>query len=289
MNLQNTEPYNVAKAFFEQMYQYDSQINDTQSEPELAEDGTEEEKSSSESRTDSSPIPKLTHPKTILPEFLQEFIHVIQFCHLCTKGKVTPVLYSIASNNEINNWFSSLKLSCLPIPRQGPKRNLRDTSDTEDDNISSPDQKLSRKDHYLIHTMLKLHDTMDKNNLKQSIEKDEKEPGFPRLEMHVKNLILNASATPPFDVQATKPADFYSTFLSKKSQFKAKEMILHRFHLDKIAFNPNAYFIANLWHGNFFWLLPDSPSGVSIFFCPETKSYNAIELEKEKTLLLQIK
>jgi hypothetical protein len=161
-----------------------------------------------------------------------------------------------------------------------------DSPTSEDENISSPEQKLSRKDHYIIHTMLKLHDTIDKNNLKQTLEKDEKEPGFPRLEPYVKNMILNASALPPFDVQAPKPTEFYTTFLSKKSQFKAKEMMLHRFQLDKVAFNPSTYFIANLWHGDFFWLLPDSPSGVSIFFCPETKSLNAAELEKEKNFAL---
>ncbi len=145
---------------------------------------------------------------------------------------------------------------------------------------------MSRKDKYLIHTMLKLHEMMDQNYLKQTLEKEEKEPGFNRLEPHRKNLILNASATPPFDTQASKPTDFYTTFLSKKSQFKAKEMMLHRFHLDKVAFNPSSSFIANLWNSDFFWILPDSPSGVSIFFCPETKSLNAIELEKEKNFAL---
>jgi hypothetical protein len=134
--------------------------------------------------------------------------------------------------------------------------------------------------------MLKLHETMDKNQLKQSIEKEEKEPGFNRLESYRKNLILNASATPPFDVPALKPTKFYNTFLSKKSQFKAKEMMTHRFHLDKIAFNLSTAFISNLWNSDFFWILPDSPSGVSIFFCPETKSINAFELEKERNFAL---
>jgi hypothetical protein len=74
--------------------------------------------------------------------------------------------------------------------------------------------------------------------------------------------------------------------LGKKSQFKAKEMISHRFYLDKIAFNPSSAFVANLWNCDFFWILPDSPSGVSIFFCPETKSMNASELEKERAFAL---
>jgi hypothetical protein len=134
--------------------------------------------------------------------------------------------------------------------------------------------------------MMKLHDTMDSNNLKQISEKEEKEPGFPRLETHRKNLILNATSLSPYNTQADKPTEFYKNFLSKKSQFKAKEMMLHRFHLDKVAFNPNTSFITNLWNGDFFWVLPDSPSGVSIFFCPETKSLNASEIEKVKHFAL---
>lgn len=37
---------------------------------------------------------------------------------------------------------------------------------------------------------------------------------------------------------------------------------------------------------DFFWILPDSPSGVSIFFCPESKSRNAAEIERERSFAL---
>jgi hypothetical protein len=286
MELPNTDPYSVAKAFFDKMYQYDSQLNEAQSVPDLSDETAVDDKSSSDSMNDIDQNLKPSTWEAKPSEFLQEFIHVIQFCHLCAKGKIPPVLYSLATNLDIQNWFSTLKLKTMPIPRHGPKRTAMDTPTTDDEIAFSPEQKLSRKDHYLIHTMLKLHESIDKNTLKQTQEKDEKEPGFHRLELHIKNLILNASATPPFDTQAPTPTEFYSTFLSKKSQFKAKEMILHRFHLNKIAFNPSTYFIANLWHGDFFWLLPDAPSGVSIFYCPETKSLNAAELEREKNYAL---
>ena len=154
-------------------------------------------------------------------------------------------------------------------------------SDSESE-ISSPDNKISKKDHYLINTMIKLHDTMDKT----SKSKEEKELGFKRLELHCKKLILNASAVTPFTTEASTPTKFYSTFLSKKSQFKAKDMLIHRFHIAKIAFNPNSTFITNLWNSKFFWLLPDSPSGSSIFYCPETKSMNTFELQIERNLAL---
>lgn len=60
-------------------------------------------------------------------------------------------------------------------------------------------------------------------------------------------------------------------FLAKKSLFNAKDFIAHRFTMNRIAFNPGTSFISGLWHCDFFWTLADTPSGVSIFFCPEIK------------------
>ncbi len=184
-----------------------------------------------------------------------------------------PVLYSLASSPATQNWFSTLSLSCLPVPCHGPKHtSSTDSADFDSGNIPSPDQKMSRKDHYIIHTMMKLHDTMDQNNLKQTLEKEEKEPGFNRLEPHLKNLILNASAPAPFDVQAPKPTEFYMKFLSKKSQFKAKEMMLHRFHLGKVAFNPSTSFIANLWNSVFSGFYRTPPLGL-VFSSAQKQSH----------------
>jgi hypothetical protein len=133
--------------------------------------------------------------------------------------------------------------------------------------------------------MMKLHESIDKSHQKLYQDKEAKEPGFKCLEPHQKNLVLNASALPPYDTLASAPNEFYNSFLSKKSQFRAKEMMTHRFYLDKIAFNPNTLFIANLWNCDFFCILPDSPSGVSIFFCPETKSLMHLDKKKKDPLL----
>jgi len=95
--------------------------------------------------------------------------------------------------------------------------------------------------------MLKINDAMDKNYK----EKSDKEPGFSRLEEHRKNLILNTSAVPPYDNPASQPTEFFMTFLAKKSQFKAKDMILHRLQSDKISFNPGSSFINSLWNCDF--------------------------------------
>jgi hypothetical protein len=164
--------------------------------------------------------------------------------------------------------FANLKFSSI----RGKHQQQRDEdSSVSDDDISSPEHKILKKDRVFLSTMMKINEVMDKNYKKKS----DKELGFSRLEEHRKNFILNASAVPPYDNPASQPIEFYSTFLAKKSQFKAKDMILHRLQSDKISFNPGSSFINSLWNCDFFWLLPDAPSGVSIFFCPETKSASA--------------
>jgi hypothetical protein len=116
------------------------------------------------------------------------------------------------------------------------------------------------------------------------VEKEEKEPGFKKLEPHKKKFILNASAVPPYNSQASEPTKFYSQFLAKKSQFKAKEMLIHKLSVDDVTFNPNSTFISCLWNCEFLWILPNSPLGISLFFCAEAKSLNASDLEKDRIL-----
>jgi hypothetical protein len=103
----------------------------------------------------------------------------------------------------------------------------------------APIRNYQRKNIYFLSTILKINYAMDKNYK----DKAEKEPGFNRLEEHRKNLILNASATPPFDEKASQPTEFFTAFLSKKSQFKAKDMLVDRLQSEKICFNPGSSFI----------------------------------------------
>jgi hypothetical protein len=99
-------------------------------------------------------------------------------------------------------------------------------------------------------------------------------------------LILNVSALPPYKLPASEPNEFYKSFLQKKTQFKAKEFLVHRLQIDNIAFHPSSTFAASLWNCDFLWLTPDLPSGVSIFFCPEISSLNSHEIEKDRNLAL---
>jgi hypothetical protein len=129
--------------------------------------------------------------------------------------------------------------------------------------------------------MIKLHETMDKN----AKNKEDKDPGFCRLESNRKKLILYASAVPPFDSEASNPTECYTSFLSNKSQFKAKDMLVHRFHTVRIAFNPNPTFVTNFWNCEFSYLTLH-PELASSTASQEMKSSNANELDKERYLTL---
>jgi hypothetical protein len=71
-----------------------------------------------------------------------------------------------------------------------------------DEDIDSPDYKISRKDLHFINTMLKINESVDQNFLKSSLETAEKEPLSICLEHHKKNLVFNASS--PFHPMMNK-------------------------------------------------------------------------------------
>jgi hypothetical protein len=56
--------------------------------------------------------------------------------------------------------------------------------------------------------------------------------------------------------------------------------------MKRITFNLSASFVSYRWNSDFFWILPDSPSGISILYYPETKLLNTYELEKERSIAL---
>lgn len=83
----------------------------------------------------------------ILPE---DIIHIIQFCHLCTLGKVTPVLYSLSHDPEISDWFNSLPVVLSRDSTNSIKRQLLCTKEGEDDDS----EVLSRRTKYQRRTII---------------------------------------------------------------------------------------------------------------------------------------
>jgi hypothetical protein len=41
-------------------------------------------------------------------DFLHNCLHIIQFCHLCTLGKIIPVLFTSVNSMEATTWKSSI-------------------------------------------------------------------------------------------------------------------------------------------------------------------------------------
>jgi len=124
----------------------------------------------------------------------------------------------------------------------------------------------------IVNTLLKISEAMDQNSLRAVEEKEKKDPGFKKLEPHRQQLILNASATHPFDSAAPSPTPFYLEFLAQKQQFKAKELLCHHLAKNKILFQPSAAFVPHLYTVDWVWPNPNKPSGISIFFCPDSAS-----------------
>jgi len=74
--------------------------------------------------------------------------HVLQFCHLCYRKKVAPVSYSADTMPAIEQWYNSIAFICLqPAHSNRPKRQAQhnELDSDQDEDISSPDQKLSKK------------------------------------------------------------------------------------------------------------------------------------------------
>lgn len=284
LELTSTTPTDVAIAFVDFLYHRDEEVHtkktnmsNTKEEKDMDESGKslQDQGYETEQITNSDPV-DLNQTK-----FFEDCLHIIQFCHLWAIGKVKPVLFMSLNSAEAKAWKSSILTAAeispkLRLPSLSKHRKPDDESDNE--STSSPANKLTKRDDTFISTMMKIHESVDKTLARSNSEREEREPGFKKLEPHKKQFILNASTPPPYDTTYTEPTEFYSQFLSKKSQFKAKEMLLYKLSTEDIAFNPNANFVSCLWNCELLWILPDIPSGISIFFCPDSKSMNASEL-----------
>lgn len=194
IQLSDTDPFDVAKAFLNSILERNKStdkqatdpLRDVSSDPDSQEISKEKDKSFDVSTVDGSSVDLMKKDSQESDLYPEDILYSLQFCQLCVLGKIPPVLYSL-----------------VPDHTKSP--------DQSDNSVrSSPENKVSKKDHYLINTMIKLHDTMDKT----SKTKEEKKPGFKRLESHRKRLILNASAVPPFNSKAATPTEFYNAGFS---------------------------------------------------------------------------
>lgn len=61
---------------------------------------------------------------------------------------------------------------------------------------------------------------------------------------------------------------------------------MHHLTLENVLFQPSPAFAANLYSADWVWLIPDKPSGISIFFCPDSSSAPQYITDYEKGLAL---
>jgi hypothetical protein len=115
LELEETDPFSVATAFFQAMYQFDSeeisesaldfsQTNDHQSYEENSNSSLAAESSGENLNSEIS-----DHAENTKNLFEEEFVHVLQFCQLCHSKKVPPVLYTLIDALSVKEWFSSVK------------------------------------------------------------------------------------------------------------------------------------------------------------------------------------
>jgi hypothetical protein len=225
LELDSHTPQDVAQAFYNAMKEFDSsELNVTNEEvtqiPPLVEENDQDHNKKTGEDDDESKTAEQNMNVSAPKGLLQEFMHVLQFCHLSFKKKIPPVAYSADTNPMIDLWFQAVSFSNLEGISNCAKRHQQrnDDSSDSDDDVSSPECKISKRDRVFLSTMLKINDAMGKNTK----EKLDKEPGFSQIEEHSKNLILNASSLPPYDTPATQPTEFLRHFWQRKASLKQK-------------------------------------------------------------------
>jgi hypothetical protein len=171
INLEDTDPYSVVKAFIEMIhdFQFLLESNSEEKEDKHLNIMNDVETVSSENQDEDYKLKQKSvenaYPKiksTTTYEVFDNLLHVIHFCHLCLKGMVTFLSYSLSTTKEMNIWIKSL---ILPVhqdnkPLKRPMILQEPTKNSDDEDSTSPDQKVSQKDHYLINMMLKIHNTI---------------------------------------------------------------------------------------------------------------------------------
>ena len=197
LGLEETDPFNVATAFVQAMYQFDSEgffedeNQDNQEKVAIDKDEDEQSSPSAENRNneeEKSMEMKLDRNanKILQNSFVEEFAHILQFCRLCHRKVVTPILYTLLNVPSSDSWLSSVysSLGCNVFVLKKSKRGYLENSPSNQEEMQL--YKISRTDEHLINTMLKIHESFDNNITQSNKEKEEKEPGFKPLEPHKK-------------------------------------------------------------------------------------------------------
>ncbi len=88
--------------------------------------------------------------------FLSSFYHVLQFCYLCTTGKISPLLFTISTDNKTLCWFEQLEQTYISMIPSTIHNSHTDTSTYDNEETTDSLQTLREsKDTHIVHTLLK--------------------------------------------------------------------------------------------------------------------------------------
>ncbi len=123
LELNSHDPTSVAQAFFDtinnnhwqEVPQLESENMSTPSNYSNDYESSKEDNNERMSMNDDSvtPITRPSHTasppdndqnQSELSTWLQEFSHVLQFCYLCSMGKIEPIIYTIQTSQDIIDW-----------------------------------------------------------------------------------------------------------------------------------------------------------------------------------------
>ena len=180
--------------------------------------------------------------------------HILQFCWLAARGKIPPLVYSVSQDSAVLRWS-----------RDKHELNLQSAS-----SHLSLNAEMSTRDDQLMLTFESMREFFEDNKKDQREDrayKETKKPGFKRLGAQIKQLILFASATKPYNEPSTKPTDFAALFLEEANIGKAATTLQQELNGRNINFVVSQSLVTALFLGHFTWSCPDFPSNLSIFYC----------------------
>lgn len=99
---------------------------------------------------------------------------------------------------------------------------------------------------------------------------------FSKLETNKKQLILNATKHANEESTPKDPTEFCKSFLLKTTVFWAKDTLQQAIKTSKeIVFFPSMAFTSKLYTVDLIWHSPDSPTGISVFYCTESSDLDS--------------
>jgi len=162
---------NVAQSFYLAMKTFDAKetenFNQVLDKPPALEEENQENSNTLAEDEKSTSLDKAS--KDLAPKgLLQEFVHILQFCQLAYKKKIPPISYSVDTTTVIDVCFQGISFTNLKFSSiRGKRQQQRDEdSSVSDDDISSPEHKISKKDRVFLITMMKVNEAMDKTTKK---------------------------------------------------------------------------------------------------------------------------